>query len=265
MSNALLCQATPAECPPPGVYRGVADEEYRSWAAVTQSSLKQLRQSPYHYKQWRDGNLRFDSKSMELGRIVHDLCLEPSKASKYRVATQRRTEKYVAEAAADGAVVVAPGDWITASNIATRIMAYEPFAVNFTTEANSEVSIVWKDAKTGLPCKGRLDHWNPGVGLFMDIKTTSSDASPEKFAYTVKDFGYREQAAWYTRGLAEHGYLSSGNLYIAAETKQPHSVQGYSVLFGGKLHDELDARMAQLTECLENDSWPGYADGVVTI
>lgn len=127
-----------------------------------------------------------------------------------------------------------------------------------------ERSLFWDHERTGTPLRARLD-WLPAIStgrpVIADYKTADS-AEPSKFAKAAADYGYHQQHAWYTDGLAALYGVLPAFLFVVQEKTPPYLV---SVV-------ELDPEAVRIgrasneraigiyRQCVKNASWPGYTD-----
>lgn len=127
-----------------------------------------------------------------------------------------------------------------------------------------EQSLFWEHERTGIPLRARLD-WLPemktGRPIIADYKTADS-AEPEKFAKAVADYGYHQQHAWYSDGLAAlYGVLPSF-IFVVQEKQPPYLVsvvelEPEAVRIGRARNERaIDTYRA----CIKNGGWPGYTD-----
>ncbi|MBS0202813.1 MAG: PD-(D/E)XK nuclease-like domain-containing protein [Planctomycetes bacterium] len=118
-----------------------------------------------------------------------------------------------------------------------------------------ELSIVWKDPLTGLPCKARIDCVQHADRLVIDFKTTASVVDfPRKSA----DFGYHRQGAWYADGMT----IITGESYRAAavcgEAQRPFAIGAApwnvpTMLAGRHQYRQVLNAIAQ---AIDADNWP---------
>ena len=62
-----------------------------------------------------------------------------------------------------------------------------------------ELSICWEDPQTGILCKARIDKELAESGGIADLKTAGQ---PESFNWSLWDYRYHQQAAFYRTGWA---------------------------------------------------------------
>lgn len=68
----------PENCPPPGIYENIPDAEYRSWNAISQSTLKVASEATWaHVRATLDGKIERKSDALAFGRALHTWLLEP--------------------------------------------------------------------------------------------------------------------------------------------------------------------------------------------
>lgn len=131
-------------------------------------------------------------------------------------------------------------------------------------DGRPEQSLFWKDERTGIPLRARLD-WLPDIStgrpIIADYKTADS-AEPEKFRKAAADYGYHQQHAWYSDGLAAlYGVLPSF-VFVVQEKQPPYLVSivewhPEAVRIGRRRNERaIDIYRA----CINTGEWPGYTD-----
>ena len=84
-------------------------------------------------------------------------------------------------------------------------------------EGNSyEDIVVWKNKRTNINCKGKLDIVNSKKRFIADLKSTG-DASLSGFKKSIRNFKYHKQAAFYLDALGYDDYY-----IIAVEKTAPY-------------------------------------------
>jgi hypothetical protein len=124
-----------------------------------------------------------------------------------------------------------------------------------------EQTLIWRE--DGTWCRAMLDRWpDPATDLraVVDLKTTAGGLDDDSLSKTVYNYGYHQQAEWYSRGYrAVHG--KPAEFYFVFVAKDPpHLVRVFP------LADELlaDARARNnealqiWRECQESGDWPAY-------
>jgi len=129
-----------------------------------------------------------------------------------------------------------------------------------------EHEMFWEEA--GVKCKGKVDIYDPKLNVLCDYKT-SNDVSPNKFKWTIKDYGYLLQLSHYQIGLKQTLNLDSlpGVMIIAQESSAPYVCQVYSVK-----QEDIDAVHAKRRDVLEeyksslaSGVWRGYSNEVLEV
>ena len=131
-------------------------------------------------------------------------------------------------------------------------------------DGKPEQSLFWEHERTGIPLRARLD-WLPdmttGRPIIADYKTADS-AEPEKFRKAATDYGYHQQHAWYSDGVAAlYGVLPSF-VFVVQEKTPPYLVSVVewhpeAVRIGRARNEKaIDIYRA----CIEAGEWPGYTD-----
>lgn len=264
--------------PDPGVYRGVAFDVYASWDAANASLLHGFARTPAHVRHELDKGGHSPTPALDLGWLTHLAILEPARfEGEVAVAPKvdRRTKAGKAtwaqwQAEHEGRHVATADHHRSALAMREAVLAHETAAEFFRGPGASEVSIVWEDPGTRLPCKARMDRigrigeW-PIVG---DLKTATSGGR-RAFERAAFDFGYAAQAAHYLAGLQEVVPVPEGNpfrrfVHFVVESVEPHLVACYeldeSALAYGD--DERRRHLKTLAECIHTGEWPGYPPGV---
>jgi hypothetical protein len=248
----------------------MAAADYFAVDAMSNSGLKRLQRSPWHY---RSGFLpaapggKEATPAMFAGTLAHCALLEPAEFDKRYVVgpdyarSNKIWKDFVAEhpdqdviTMAQKGVAFAQAEALRGAPEVRKLFAYP---------GEEEVSIFWRDEKTGVLCKARPDRVcrveQEGVILF-DAKTTG-DASPEGFRKAVGNFRYHQQAAFYARGWeAATGETVLGMVFGAVESEYPFATCTY--MLADPILDyaqrEIDRLLAIYAQCLQTGVWPGY-------
>lgn len=233
--------------------------EYSEIQAVHWSGLKHMKRSPMHY-QYRIRNPQPDNNAMALGRGCHTAVLEPEKLlteyAVYRGESQRKGtnewKAFIAKHPEETVLKIEEYERVLA--IAKAVRAH-PVAAAYLARGKPEQTIVWTDAETGLPCKGRIDWLGSAV---VDLKSTTN-VDAQKFAAIVARMYYHAQAAFYVDGVKAAFGLDLPAVDIAVEVDAPHDI-GVFVLGDDELQagrEEYQALLRQVAICRQKKSWPG--------
>lgn len=242
---------------------GLSFPAYQALPGVNWSTLKHMADSPLHYRHHLT-TPRSDTPAMRFGRAVHTAVLEPDRFPLEHIiwdGGDRRGNAWKEFAAANAdRTILKTDEYAACLAVRDAVRAYAP-AANLL-RGESEVSIEWTDAETGIACKARLDHIH--AGAIVDLKSTSS-VDAHDFERTAADLLYHGQLSMYRRGLAACGadFCDDAPVIIAVESSAPYDVAVFeptddALRIGDGLVSDLLFRLA---ECRARDSWPGRFDG----
>jgi len=246
----------------------LSNRDYHAHPAFGSSQLKAMLRNPARFR-WERENPQPPTTAMQLGSLVHTLLLEPEHLEvEYLVVetSTRNTKAYrAALEEAGGRAVMLAGELETARAMADAARADPWVAELLQHEAMVEHSIFWEEGSMEL--KARPDWWAPeGLSLMVDVKT-ASDASEEAFTRAVVRYGYDLSAAHYLEAAALAGRPTETFAWLVIESSPPHTVQVYiapdTFLERGRILRER--ALVKLRECLEANTWPGYAEGPIEL
>ena len=119
---------------------------------------------------------------------------------------------------------------------------------------------------SGAECQVRPDLWNPGAGVVLDLKTTTS-VNERAFSRSVIKFGYHFQACWYLQALRLMGENPRQFIFLAVDKAAPYLTRAFTLSASDV--DSQKSRMAEScrlwAECMKTGVWPGYGDEVKTL
>lgn len=269
---------------PMGVIHGMPFEDYLAVDAMSQSGLKQLARSPWHYANRVDVK---ETRAMLNGSLVHCARLEPDAlAQRYVVvpedAPRKPTEaQWNAKKPNDSSR--ASMEWWTAfgEEVAGRsiipaadyaitqlqldALNREPQIVEDMTGGRSEVSVFWIDPITGVYCKARPDYVleTRDGDVLTDLKSTV-DESPRGFGRAASRMRYDLQQAHYVDGwqIATKRKVSVFS-FAAVTSVRPVLAKAYLLPdeFAQQGVDERRELLAVYTNCRASDTWPDYGSG----
>lgn len=255
----------------PGVYDMPA-EEYHAHPALSSTGARRL-MPPSCPALFRHEQLhgRPDSRAFDLGHAAHKLVLGSGpelvviEAENYRTKAAQLAQK---EAHAEGKVPLLVAEHEQVLEMAATLAAH-PVASKLLDPARgkAEQSLFWRDTKSGVHCRARLDflpHAGSGRMLVPDYKTTVS-AEPEAIAKAVHKYGYHQQDDWYTDAayaldLAERVAF----LFIFQQKTAPYPVTVVELSQDFKLWASVlnDKARDIYRRCAERNVWPAYSDEV---
>lgn len=243
---------------------------------VNWSTLKHIGVSPKHYL-WALSNPRPQTDALLLGSLVHCMVFEPDQINA-RYAKEPRFNRAMnddtarakgydggKQAALDWALDHADRVHVSAELYdtayhASRAVLMDPVAAPFVTAGWNEYTIHWRDAHTGIDCRGRVDHVD---GCLSDLKTTRSLVTFER---DIARFGYHAQLAWYIDGLRAAGtQTSKPPVLVAVESQPPYDVlvlrfDEDDLAVGRRVYRRY---LDTLAECRRTGTWPGVGGGSV--
>jgi hypothetical protein len=250
--------------------------------SLTASQLKELDKSPAHYQAYLRGQVRYESKAIELGSRVHLLLESPIEF--YRKFAERpdgfdgrKTEcKALAAAAkAEGVTLLDLDDWLQIHAIVTAYESSDDPLVRIVreSEGQNEISVFWNEqghahrcrpdrlvSPSTADCEWLCETYPSlfsvpfGIQLVADFKTTSRYPDPKTWWYTCKDFRYPLAASHYLAGTQADAFI-----WIALETNPPYTVVGYLMSSVTRATNDERRRflLQQLHECQATNDWPG--------
>lgn len=147
------------------------------------------------------------SKALNFGKAAHALALgEPEFAANFVICPHDKLNanpgkqwhdgwKQRVASGEEGRTLVRADDFEAVQAMAASLRRSPQVGGAFC-DGRPEVSLIWKDAETGIYCKSRPD-WlpnDPGAAFLQDYKTARS-ISPDKLSRDVFGYGYHIQAA----------------------------------------------------------------------
>lgn len=266
----------------PGFYPGLSYEEYAAIDAVRHSQLKEMAKSPLHYQHGLK-HPRKDTDALRWGRIVHTATLEPHLLTDRYMAREygmgdivewtggdRRGKAWKAfKAQHEGRTIVKSSELAELvalkeqAALVASIVHTDPVSGPLLARGHQEGVLVWRDKRTGLPCKCRFDsgHFITFDKHLADLKTDARGL--DRFDSTAARLLYHEQLAFYADGVSAVFNVQPPVHIIAVESEAPHDVVVYdlddlTLDLGRTRYEEL---MDKLAACLKAGVWPGRANG----
>lgn len=204
---------------PPGIYFGLDETSYHSDPSLGSSDIRKLAINPSNY--WwnsymnparKDDN---DTLAQSRGSAVHCLVLygeaefdrrfmriphTDNMSSGEKAAT---TKKYNILAAAKGMTAI-HGQVYDSIAIASAMISLNKHLASALVGGLNEVSIFWRDEKSGIPFKARLDVLKPrGVGDLKSIANKYEKSFPQACVDSIVNYSYHVQAKHYMDARAQ--------------------------------------------------------------
>lgn len=272
------------ELRPMGVVHGLSFEDYLTVDAMSQSALKEMAKSPWHYANRVEVK---QTRPMLNGSLVHCARLEPDALSQRYVIVPEEAPKRPTEAQwnakkpndssraamewwtawgeeAAGRTVIEAKDYMVTQLQLDALNANVQIAEDMS-DGHSEVSVFWIDTATGVYCKARPDYVRSATNgdILTDLKSVM-DESPRGFGRAAARLKYHIQRAHYVSGWQ----IATGRKVVAfsfaAVTNAP-PVLAMPYLLPDDWAQQGEEERAQLlalyAECKRTDTWPAYGQG----
>lgn len=187
---------------------GMSNKDYHSGKEVSKSTLDMVSQDLFKPMWARDCPQDEDKiKTFDFGDAMHAICLEPDRLKSEFIAMppcDRRTKKGKADSIAfmeeyKDFKILEDAEYKQLNLMFESIMSHLPARALIEAEGVAEGSYFWNDESTGLDCKCRPDKHIVSQNLLVDVKTTPD---LKKFCYSVADYRYHVQDAWYCDGVS---------------------------------------------------------------
>lgn len=248
--------------------------DYLRDPSVNQSALKEMLKSPAHFMHYMiHGRTKEVTDAMIVGKAAHCAILEPHRFSHaYAIAPDgvddRRTKAWKEHLGAfpdKTCLTSRAGNSVT--EMANAIRSKPSARALMDSAGVNEASFFWRDAETGLTCKGRADRILAGVDAIVDLKTTA-DCRPHAFARTIANGRYHTQAGFYLDGAsAALGRKLDTFLILAYEPDPPYAACVYSLA-----QEAIDAGRAEyrtllrmVRNCTDSGRWPDRSANILSI
>lgn len=254
----------------PGIYAGIPAEAYHRLPALSASGIKTLvNECPavFWHEHMNPEAEETDDTKFDVGTVAHLVWLEPHlreerlviiEADAYRTKAAKEAR---AEAKAAGKTPLLEKHLPKIE--AMRAVLEAELPPGLMRGGAAERTHLWKDPKTGVLIRNRLDWVQDGDRLIVDYKTSES-AKPSAFERRIWDVGHHLQARLYLTG---HELLTGQRarwLWVVQATKPPHCVSIFEPTPGLLSMADEDVRHAidLFAECSASGEWPAYTDTV---
>lgn len=260
-----------------GVYDGIPNDEYHrdpvAGESLSFSGAKKLLPPycPAVYRWEQDHPVHKDI--FDFGSAAHQVVLgDPNDRLALFDADGWRTnaaKAHKAEAQAAGLIPILPHQLTIVDEMAAAVRAHPLASKLFEPGTGKpEQSLFWQDEATGVWRRCRLD-WLPfargGRLVIPDYKTAES-ADPETWSKSAANYGYHQQAAWYSDAVRALGLDEDPAFVFVVQEKDPPylvtviELDEVAVHIGRMLNQQA---LLTYAECKQNDRWPGFSSGVV--
>lgn len=267
----------PVSISQPGIYDGIDEAVYHAdpcapelGRSLSVSGAKKLlppsTPARFAYEREHGGQT---SAAFDFGHAAHRMVLGVGAEIVPVHADSWRTKAATSEAdaiRAEGGVPLLAKDYQRASDMAEALRRDHYLAAAILSDGLAEQSIFWVDEDTSVTRRGRIDWLR--ANAIVDYKTTTSGgANPSKFSKTAADFGYHQQAAWYTDGAAALGLGDLPFLFVVQEKEPPYlssvvQLDDEALRIG---REQNAIALAIYAECESSGEWPGYPKDISTV
>lgn len=262
-----------------GIHDGIPEERYhrKILDIASSSSTKRIAVSPAHLLAWHESTEQEERDPFRLGKAAHAAILEPDRFSlewqampdlsgrqdgKYlEKAGRDRRDGWIADRKAQGLPIIDEKEASQVRGMVASVLAH-PKARALLEGGISEATLRWRDRRTGVECKARVDHLDLKYGFAADLKTCE-DARPDAFFRDIPRHGYETQDDWYETALAELG-SPVPFYFVAVEKQYPHGVCVHQIgeRSLAEAHDENARRLELYARCLATNTWPSYPNEI---
>ncbi|MDT0211211.1 PD-(D/E)XK nuclease-like domain-containing protein [Curtobacterium sp. BRD11] len=247
------------------IYTDMSEDVYHARPELSSTGARRLLESPARFDYWRR-NRQPGKQAFDVGHAVHAMVLgvgngviaypEEHITASGAVSTKAATVAWAEGQRAKGLVPIAPAQARRVGGMADAVLAHPAARAIVEQQGNPEVSVIALDDATGVETRARFDWIDVEAGEATDLKTTSTDASPDGFTRTVAQHGYDVQEAFYRRAIQRDIRFR----FLVVETEPPHLVGVHTLDIEWERMGQ--ARVQRALElyaaCTATGIWPGY-------
>ena len=243
---------------PHGFYSDVDEAEYHAHAgSLSVSGAKTLLQAPAKFRHQLDNPVHKDV--FDFGTAAHTLVLGVGaeiivvEADSWRTKDAKAAQE---SARAEGKTPLLAADYQRVQDMADALSSHR-LAMLLLSEGEPEVSAFCEDTDTGVLRRSRFD-WL-GANVITDYKSAAS-SEPAAFVKAAINFGYHQQAAFYTDIAGDLGHPAQAFAFIVQEKTAPYIVTVIELpaelVNVGRARNR--AALQRYRDCVESGYWPGY-------
>lgn len=252
-----------------GVHFDIPAEEYHGLRLASASMLGHLNRSPAHARQAMDHPSAGTSDQL-IGEALHLAVLQPDlldlkfTVRDFDLRSNANKERFAELQQQYGDRILTVADMELVRSMAAAVHNHPTASALLKAVARTEVTMIFRDERSGVNCKARIDAL--GGGVLLDLKS-AKDASVNGFRKSLVNFGYFRQAAFYMRACALCGVPAEQFIFLAIEKAAPFNVGLYrmteTALDAGQ-HD-IDRLLKLWAECDGTNTWPGYCPRIIDL
>lgn len=272
-AGATTPAAGPEPITEPGIYDMDNDTYHSHRYALSSSGARTLIESCPAIFRYEQDHPQEPKKVWDIGNAAHKLVLGNGptlRKIEHEVWNTNVAKAAVLKAREAGEIPLKPAEYQMVHDMADALRRHPLASLLFDPEHGTpERSLFWRDDKTGVMRRARLD-WlpNPRSGrlIIPDYKTCRS-AHPEKLQKAIEEFGYHQQddtyrSACHALGIADQ---DAAFVFVCQEKTAPYVITVIEVNATARRIGAARNRRALETfaECTRTGHWPGYSDDVV--
>lgn len=224
----------------PPYFGYLIEQEYRSYPALSSSSVKDLSISEAHYLATLKG-IKKTSKSMEIGTLVHMALFEPVQFvekvaiidknldgmpaechQKRRAFYENKCEECFSDHSKLNGIIAAPRQMYNQVLEITQSLQNNFTLSTYLSHPDVRFEYAMIAEHNGILLKSKPDIIIPESKTILDLKTTNS---LESFSTTAKKFLYHVQKAHYMNVAALLGIEIEEFLFVAVTTEAPYEIE----------------------------------------
>ena len=253
----------------PGIYPNLSDEIYFRGPGISRSDIAESTKSMRHLYEKKYAEVRaphVDTQPLAFGRAFHAYVLERWSFHDKFIVVDAKLPSSIKwqkiQAANPTKHLVNRADLVTIKKMTPKLRKNR-FYKSLLTGGIIEEALYWRDKKTGLLCKSKLDNQTLST-LVVDLKTTM-DASIDAFRESSYKYGYYLQVGWYCESILQvKGKMPEGFIFFAIEKTAPYNIGVYiateeELVEGQRVFRE---QLDKIKVSLDSGEWPGYSDKI---
>lgn len=221
--------------PDPGIYEGVPFEDYLLWDALSKSGMPHLAESPAQYFRYLLTRDQFkQTDPMLVGSAVDVLLfdgLDAFLSAYFRLPTgvsrNTNTTAFNIQRSKNPDKKPLPSAMWDRVFAITDALQDEPDVAEMLRRCKTQVSWLWREPRTQVLIKGRLDMWD--MPRAADLKVTG-DVSPKGWRRQIRSLRHDWQAALYCEAMTDlTGVVHDEWSWITVRDQPVHRVQIYDL------------------------------------
>lgn len=253
----------------PGIFQ-LENQVYHALEGISKSGWSKFSLSPLGYI-FEKKHPTPPKTTWDVGTVAHAILLEGKtlqdviirQPADIKVRRGKKWDAFEAEHSGSGKVIMKDADWLKVNGIVQAGRAH-PRHDELLTGGVAEQSFFWLNEEYGFIQKCRPDYL-PGLGVVTSLKTTGN-AHPWPFGKIAGDLKYHWSAYLEMHGVTVcTGEPHTEYNIMVIEQEPPHQCVVYQH-YGADIdagRQQLEILYPKYAECLENDVWPGYEDGML--